>query len=142
MPITDALNLLLPSDHTYYGSDKPYYYTYNKTKFLVLNTYLISASKAEELRSLLVEGYNNKTVSNISDASSLLTKNRIPTTSVYDFVHRSGFEILSENQRGEFDMTDNRIIIQKSEYSFKHFFDSLEHHPDLFLSMSRYFVNN
>ena len=100
---------------------------------------MILDSKEKELKSLLVEGYNNKTISNVSDASSLLTKNSDITivSAHYDFVRRSGFEILSENQKGQFDITTkNRIIVQKSEYSFKHFFDSLEHHPDLFLSMS------
>jgi hypothetical protein len=135
-----ALNLFLPSYHNYYSYDKPYYYTHNnKVKFLILIPYLILESKAEELKSLLVEGYNNRTISNMSDASSLLTKNSDITiiSAHYDFIRRSGFEILPKNQRGEFNITTNdRIIVQKSEYSFKHFFDSLEHHPDLFLAMS------
>jgi hypothetical protein len=104
-----------------------------------LNSCLISEFKAEELKSLLAKGYNNKTITNVLDGSLLLTNNSDITklSAQYDFIRRSGFEILPENQKGEFNITTNdRIIVQKSEYSFKHFFNSLEHHPHLFISMS------
>jgi hypothetical protein len=116
IPMNDVLNHLLPSHHNYYSSDKSYYYTYNKTKCLISSPYLILESKAEELKSLLVEGYNNKTVTKMSDASSVLERNDITTVPAhYDFVRRSGFGILHRNQKGEFDISDNQIIVQKSE---------------------------
>lgn len=120
IPMNDVLNHFLPSRHNYYSSDKSYYYTYNKTKCLISSSYLILESKAEELKSLLVEGYNNKTITKMSDASVVLEKNGIPTVVAhYDFVRRSGFEILHKNQKGEFDLGNNQVIVQKSEYALK-----------------------
>lgn len=61
-------------------------------------------------------GYNNKTISNVSDATSLLTKNSNFTivSAHYDFVRRSGFEILSEIKKGSLTLPQITELLSKN----------------------------
>lgn len=123
----DTVNLLLRQPyHSYYSSDRPYYYEYKNKRYLITISCLILESKTNDLKLLLIEGNNNGTISKYSQASSLLASNDIPIDSHSDLIKRLGFNFIRKNERGEYSSTDPKII-EKS--AFKDFFNSVEYYP-------------
>jgi hypothetical protein len=112
--------------------DEPNYYDYKGNKYLITDPCLILASTAEELKSVLIENNNNKTITKFSEASSFLAKKDIPTSCHSEIIRKLGFDMIQEKEGGRFNL-HNPSIVRRSLYSFKNFFDSVEEFPMIFL---------
>jgi hypothetical protein len=104
------------------------YYEYKDKKYLIANPYLILNSKAEELKYMLIECNNNETITRRSHASSLLANNGFPKDCHSALLKELGFHFIRKNERGEDDSSDP-IIVHRTKYGFREFFNSLEYYP-------------
>jgi hypothetical protein len=94
--------------------DKTNYYEHNNKKYFITDPCLILDSKAQNLKLLLAEDINNKTIRRYSQASSLLTRNGIPEGCHSEFIQRLGFQIVPRNELGKFEPSDPLVMQQKS----------------------------
>jgi hypothetical protein len=81
---------------------------YNE-KYITAGRYMISNSKADELRSLLTD------ITKFTDASSILAKNGIPESCHYDLITKLGFSIKRVKPTVDSKFSKTVLIIEKEK---------------------------